>query len=159
MRLFFSLIDQLLWNDAGADRFARAINIAQKGVQRGDALRQAALQGRPFRLGQHARDDVEGDEPLGRLGVAIDGESDADAAEKQLRLAAAQRQMIGGHRIEPALQRGIGHAHLLAVPVHLIECDPHRSTSQDLLQHLSGKAHASDRAWPSFVLLAQGDAR
>ena len=45
--------------------------------------------------GENARNDVERDQPLGRLRLAIDREGDADAAEQKFRLAAALLQDVG----------------------------------------------------------------
>ena len=72
---------------------------------------------RPFSRSRHsaaghdARDDVEGDQPLLRVGFAIDREGDADAAEQQLGLAPAIVEHVGRHLAEPARQLAIGRAH------------------------------------------------
>ena len=97
-------VDEVGRDDAGLDAFLRAVDVGEEGVERRDALLQAALERDPFRLGQHARDDVEGDQPLGRLVVAVDREGDADAAEEQLGLAAAGVEDLGGRLVEPLLQ-------------------------------------------------------
>ena len=96
--------DEVGRDDAGLDAFLRAVDVGEEGVERGDALLQAAFEIGPFRLGQHARDDVEGDQALGRLVVAVDREGDADAAEEQLRLAAAGVEHLGRRLVEPALE-------------------------------------------------------
>ena len=53
----------------------------------------------PLALRNDARDRIEGNEALGALFIAIDRESDADAVEQQVGLAALLRH---------ALRRGIG---------------------------------------------------
>ena len=112
----------------------RAVEVAQERVQRRDALLQPALEKRPFGLGQHPRDDVERDEPLGRLVVAVDREGDADAAEEQLGLAAAGVEELRRRGIEPFLQGRVGRADSLGrMPVrharHLVERLPaHRAS-------------------------------
>ena len=112
----------------------RAVEVAQEGVERRDALLQPALEERPFGLGQHPRDDVERDQPLGRLVVAVDREGDADAAEEQLGLAAAGVEELRRRGIEPFLQGRVGRADSLGrMPVrharHLVERPPaHRAS-------------------------------
>ena len=81
------------------------------GVDRLDALLEPALQRVPFGGGEDARDDVERDQPLLRVGLAIDREGDADAAEQQLGLAAAEVEHVGRDLAEPARQLGIGRPH------------------------------------------------
>ena len=51
---------QVLGNDAGAQDFAAAIDVLDIGVDRLDALLEAAAQRVPFRCGKNARNDVEG---------------------------------------------------------------------------------------------------
>ena len=46
-------------------------------------------------------DDVEGDQALGRLLLAIDGEGDADAAEQEIGLRPAGGQKRRGRLLEP----------------------------------------------------------
>ena len=60
---------------------APAVDVVEEEVERLDALLEPAVQPLPFVRRQDAREHVEGDQALGRVGVAIDGEGDADAAE------------------------------------------------------------------------------
>ncbi len=104
--------DHALGEDA-----ALAVDVLQEGVDRLDALDQPRAQPRPFVGEEDARDDVERDDPLGGVAVAIDGEGDAELAEGLLRglLAALQlglrrigdpvrqRREFGPRRLRPAL--------------------------------------------------------
>ena len=92
---------QVLGNDSGFQDFAAAINVLDVGVDGFDALFEAALQDLPFCRRDDARDDVEGDETFLRLGVAVDRKRDADAAEEQLGLTAAEIERIGRDLLQP----------------------------------------------------------
>ena len=106
--------------------FAAAVDVAEVGVDRLDALLQPAAQRVPFLRRQDARDDVERDQPLLGVGLAIDREGDADAAEQQLGFLAAIVQHVGADIAEPAGQFGIGRPDLAVRPLHLIERQAHR---------------------------------
>ena len=83
------------------------------------------LQEPPFRARHDARDDIERDQPLLRVGLAVDREGDADAAEDQLGLAAAVVEHVGRHIVEPARELAIGRAHAAVLSLHLIEGGNH----------------------------------
>ena len=67
--------------DAVGDDPPRAVDVVDESVDRPHPLLEPGREPRPFARGEDARDDVERDDPLGRLLVAIDGEGDAEAAE------------------------------------------------------------------------------
>ena len=95
-------LDELARNDAGPQDFLRAIDVGQKGVQRLDPLDQAFLEAHPFRALDDARNDIERDQPLGRVRLAVDVEGDADAPEHHLGMAALGAEGILGRVGEPA---------------------------------------------------------
>ena len=70
-----------LGHAAGAQDFLAVVDVVEEGVERLDALLDALRQPPPFGAGDDARHDVEGDQPLGGLLLAIDGEGDAGLAE------------------------------------------------------------------------------
>ena len=117
---------QVFRHDAGAQHLAAAVDVAEIEVDRLDALLQPLAQQVPFLGGEDAGDDVERDQPLGRIRLAIDREGDADAAEQQFRLAAAVVQHVGPDVAQPFGQFGIGSPNLPVGPLHLIERKPHR---------------------------------
>ncbi len=118
-------VDEIVGNDAGAQDVARAVDVLDEGVERLDALGEALLQQPPFAGRHDARDDVEGDQPLLRLGLAIDREGDADAAENELGLAPSIVEHVGRHFPEPARKLAIGGPQPAVGPVHLVEGDTH----------------------------------
>ena len=79
--------DQLLRNPAGAQDLLAVVDVVEEGVERLHALLDAGGQPPPFGARDDAWHDVEGDQPLGRLGFAIDGEGDAGLAENPLGIA------------------------------------------------------------------------
>ncbi len=116
--------DQVLRHDAGLQAFALAVDVGEEGVQRIHALGEPLLQDLPFGLGDDTGDDVERDQPFGGLGIAIDGEGDADSAEEQLGLAAPKRDVICRHRVQPALQGDVSIPDTVAFGTHFVErCD------------------------------------
>ena len=122
---------QVVGHDAGAQDLARAVDVLDESVERLDALRQALFQQPPFGRRHDARDDVEGDQPLLRVGLAIDREGDADAAEDQLGLAPPVVEHVGRHLGEPARQLAIGRAHAAVVSLHLVEGGNHSRAPTD----------------------------
>ena len=77
------------------------IDVVDEGVERPDALLEAGLQAHPFLRGQHPRHDIERDQPLGALLLAIDRERDADPMEQGVRLRALLGEALGGLGSEP----------------------------------------------------------
>ncbi len=70
-------INDLAGDDAGFHGSAFVIDIAQKKIQRGDALDQAALDGFPFGAGDDARQKIVGEDAFGALFAAVHGERNA----------------------------------------------------------------------------------
>ena len=116
---------QIVGHDAGAQDLARAIDVLDEGIERLDALGEAFFQQPPFGARHDARDDVEGDQPLLRVGLAIDREGDADAAEQKLGLAPAVIEHVGRNVIEPARELAIGRPHAAVCSGHLVEGGHH----------------------------------
>ena len=75
----------------------------------------------PFLGRDDARDDVERDQALLRLGVAIDRKGDADAPEQQFGLAAAEIEHVRFDLAQPLRQLGIGRPHGVPAALHLVE--------------------------------------
>ena len=86
--------NKFLRKDARAQDLLLAVDVGEKGVERRDALDQPSLHRRPFGLPKDTRDDVERNQPLGGVGIAIDRKGDADAAEEQLGLPPPRRHHI-----------------------------------------------------------------
>ncbi len=119
------LEDQVLRHDLGAEDVAAVIDVAQEHVERAHALAQPLLQQRPFPRRQDARDDVERDQPLLGLQVAIDGEGDADPAKQQLGFLAAIFQRVGRRLFQPPRELLVGGAEVVPGTIHLVERNRH----------------------------------
>ena len=76
---------ELRRHEARLDDLLVVIDVVEEDVDRLHPLNAAALDKLPFGAGEDTRDQVEGDQPLGRAAIGIDGESDAEAAKQLLR--------------------------------------------------------------------------
>ena len=85
----------------------------------------------PFGRRDDARDDVEGDQPLGGVLAAVDGERDAGAAEHRLRLEQLPLQIVELLRAEPLGDGLVGHTHPVAGAVHFIKSRAQRCLGFD----------------------------
>mmetsp|Transcript_59385 Transcript_59385/g.140239 ORF Transcript_59385/g.140239 Transcript_59385/m.140239 type:complete len:469 (+) Transcript_59385:1183-2589(+) len=95
-------------HEAGLQDLLAVIDVVDEAVQRRHALGQAGLHRGPLGVGNHPRNQVEGDQAFGALAgvlVAIDREGDAHAAEDQLGLLAPLAHQRLGLIGQPA---GIG---------------------------------------------------
>ena len=99
--------DALGRHGAGLENRLLVIDVVQEGVERAHALREPAFEQVPFVRGNDARDDVERDQPLGALLLAVDRERDADAVERPFGLLALLRDAIGRRPLEPAGERPV----------------------------------------------------
>ncbi len=113
--------DEFRRDDPFLEDRPRPVNVGQEKVQRAHALGEAGLQPPPFGAGENAGNDVEGDQPLGGVLVAVDAEGDADAAEHVLRLGAARGEHIGRRLLEPFFDMPVERAHVLLFETHFIE--------------------------------------
>jgi hypothetical protein len=93
----------------------------QKGVDGAHALFDALGQLRPFAGRDDARHDVEGDQAFVCLGLTIDVEGDAGAAEESLGIGRFLAQVLEVFVREPAVIGGVWIACGLAAAEHLIE--------------------------------------
>ena len=89
---------------AGAHDLAAMIDVADERVERLHPLLEALCQPLPFARGEHARDDIERDQPLLALGVAVDVEGDADPAKEVLGFELAALEQLGRRLLEPSRQ-------------------------------------------------------
>ena len=78
--------DEVGGDAAGADDLLAVIDVIEEGVERPHPLLDAAFEEPPLGGGDDARHEVEGDQPLKRILAAVDGEGDAEPAEKNLGL-------------------------------------------------------------------------
>ena len=103
-------------------RMARlSVDILEEEVERARALREAGLELAPFGPRDETRDDVERDQPLGGVLVAVDAEGDADAPEHVFGLGAARGEQFGRRFFEPASDLAIERPRLAGGNAHLVE--------------------------------------
>ena len=103
------------------ENFARAIDVGEEKVERLHALDQPRFEPRPLGARNDAGDDVERDQPLGGVLVAVDGEGDADAAKQKFRLLAAGRQQLRRRLLQPAGDAAVDLAVRSVAQRHLVE--------------------------------------
>ena len=113
--------DQLVGDDLLLQRRARAVDVLEEQVERGDALDEALFEEAPLGAGNDARHDVERDQPLGGVLVAVDAEGDADAAEHVFRLGAAGGENVGGRFLEPAGDVTVDRPRFAGADAHFVK--------------------------------------
>ena len=98
-------------------------------IKRPDALFQAAGDEIPLLAIDHARNDIERDDPFRVAALAIDGEGHADAHEQNLGFAAAQIDACGIGRRQPFAHFLVGRARRRLRPHHFIETMVYRAVA------------------------------
>ena len=112
--------NQLDGNAARLDDFLAVVDVVQKGVERDDALFDALGQPPPLGTGKDARHDVEGDQALCGLSLAIDIEGDARAPENLFGIRALALQVFRRLARVPIVIALVGPAGVFILS-HLIE--------------------------------------
>jgi len=97
------------------------VDVFQELVQRCCTLDQASFDHAPLGLRDHARDQVEGKDPLDALVVAVDGETDPLVSERGVDRGAPLVELRRRQRREQIVQRLIVRARLAGSPEHLVE--------------------------------------
>ncbi len=113
--------DQLLGDLAGLDDLLAMVDVVHEGVERAHALLDAGREATPLGGRNDSRDDVEGDEALGRFLLAVHREGDAGAAEHGLGLEQLLLEVVQLLVPSPLGHGGIGQANAGPSTVHLIE--------------------------------------
>ena len=151
-------IDQLARDDAVVEDFGVGVDIAQKEIERGDALREAALDAVPLLRRDEARQQVVGEDALGALVAAVDGEGDALGEEREVGRLLAALQLIGGQAGQGFGKGAVVRAHFAAGLAHLVEGLVERVVSEKRFQlHWMACAHVQVEIPPSsgFRALAE----
>ena len=97
---------------AGADDLARVVDVVDEGVERADALGQAALDRDPLVRRDDARHQVQREGPV--LGAVLAGQLEGDALLHEGGVAPAPSggQVLGAHLLQGGDQlRGVGRRH------------------------------------------------
>ena len=112
---------ELRRHEAGLEDLLIVIDVVEKDVDRLDPLDAAPLDQVPFRAVENARDEVEGNQPLGRAAFAIDGEGDAEPAEQLFGGILLGDEGVDREIVEQPGKRGIGVPDLAVRRAHLVE--------------------------------------
>ena len=88
-------VDQVARHHAFGEDPPLVVDVLEKQVDRGQPLRQAAIERAPLGGGDDARQQVERKDALGALFVAVDGEGDALRQKGLVGLDLAQPQLLG----------------------------------------------------------------
>ena len=114
-------VDDAAGNHAVPDDLPLVIDVLEEEIEGGDALRQAALDGVPVTGRDDARQQIVGEDALGRLVAAVDGEGDALVEEGQVRLLLAAQQLLGRQLQQLLVQLAVVTARLRLAVEHLVE--------------------------------------
>ena len=135
----------LLRHDAGVEDALLVVDVVDEVIQRGHALRQPLLHLRPLVFRDDARNQVEGNQPLGSGAVlvlrAVHGEGDADAAKDHLGLGAAVPHQVVRLLAQPALVAAVVLTDLFAFGQHFVEAGLHASGSWAAFDCSNNHAH------------------
>ncbi|MCY1278586.1 hypothetical protein D9M70_273170 [compost metagenome] len=107
-------------DDPGLDDALVVVEVGEEHVQRLDALDAALLDHAPFAGGDGAGNDVEGDQALGALVVAVEGEGDPRPVEQQVGFAAALGQQVVRGFFQPAGKFPVMRTALAVGGIHLV---------------------------------------
>ena len=106
---------------AGAQDVLAVVDVRDERVQRLHALAQSRRELAPLAGREDARHDVERDQPLVAVLLAVDGERDADAVEEAVGFGALLSQRVFGLADQPVGVDRVGRPHLPVGGVHLVE--------------------------------------
>ena len=98
--------DEILGEDPFLQDAAFAIDILEERIDRLDTLDEPFGKPRPFVMQEDPRDDVERNDPLGRLVLAIDGKGNAELPKRRFSRLLATPQLGVGRLLDPAAQSG-----------------------------------------------------
>ena len=114
-------VDDAAGNHAVLDDLPLVIDVLEEQIERGDALRQAALDDVPVTGRHDARQQIVREDALGRLVAAVDREGDALVEEGQVRLLLAAQQLLGRQLQQLLVQLAVVTARLRLAVEHLVE--------------------------------------
>jgi hypothetical protein len=98
--VFLARVHELGGNDAVAQILLLPVDVEQEEVQGGDALHEAGLDPLPLLGGNDARHEVEREDALDALLLAVHREGDALVQEGEMLQALATLDLVGGERLQ-----------------------------------------------------------
>ncbi len=117
----FAAIDHFARNHAVGQAAAFVVDVAQKQIERRDALGQPAFDGLPFGAGDDARQQVVREDALGAFVAAIDGERDALMQKRHVGGLLLAAHFFGRQAQQQLIQRPIVFARVAPGVEHFIE--------------------------------------
>ena len=99
---------QLGGHDAVVQDLLAVVKVVQEQVERGNALDDAALDGPPVRGREHARDHVEGQDPVDGGGAGIEREGDAQVEQLAPGVACAAPELVHPQTGQVAPEAAVG---------------------------------------------------
>src|SRR5208282_2783857 len=97
-----------------------AVDVLQEKIQRYHALRKPLVDALPLRVRQDARDQIEGEQPLGAAAVAVYRERDPLDQEREVGKLPPLLELTGGHRRKLLKEFGVLRAGLARRREHLV---------------------------------------
>jgi hypothetical protein len=113
--------DVVRGDDAVLDDALVVVEVVEEEVEGGDALDQAALQIFPLLGADDPWDEVEGEDPLGALGIAIDVEGHALTHEGEVDFGPALVELVRADLLEEVSEALVVATHLRGSCEHLVE--------------------------------------
>src|SRR6202158_3894721 len=96
------------------------IDVVEEDVDRPDPLEAASLHEVPLGAVEDAGNEVEGNQPLGRAALGIDGKGDAGAREDLSRRVLLGEERLNREIVEKARKRGVSPPNLPVRRPHLV---------------------------------------
>ena len=127
-------VDELARDDAVGEDFGVGVDVAEKQIERGDALREPALDAVPLLGGDQAGQQIVREDALGAFFAAVDGECDALGEEGEVDRLLAAAQLVGGQGGKGFGERAVLRPHLSAGRAHLIVGLVERVVSEERFQ-------------------------
>ena len=116
----------------------------EEEVERAHALDQPALEPLPLLAGNHPRDQVEREDPLDPLLLAVDREADALVDERQLDRTPPLLELVGAEPAELLRERPVVRPRLPGRREHLVEERSRVVTPPERLGRVSWRGHGLD---------------
>jgi len=111
---------------SGPDDVLAVVDVVQEHVQRAHALTQPCLELLPFVGRDHARDHIEGNQPLRAGRFAVNGERDANATKHEVGLGTLVGHRLRALAMQPRLVAAIVRPGCPRGREHLVEGGGHR---------------------------------
>jgi len=145
-------VDQLARHDAVGEDFGVGVDVAQEGVQRGDALGEPALDAIPLLRRDEARQQVIGEDALSAFVASVNGESDALGEKGEVGGLLAALDFLIGQAGQGFGKGAVVRPHVAIGLPHLVEGLIERVVSEKRV-HLDWESGAhANRGFPLLLI-------